>query len=162
MTHAYICSTWVRDRWRTGGWFNTKCHLTNIGNAIVEIWRSYDPLISTMGFPELVRRHIHTELGPCIWITRVHSLGRAITDNYLRCEDTTLLNGVLLVCLWYIFGTWANLILAWSSNYIHYKVWHEISYPFPNFNGAAVEVWEWISNFISHFTEYVVIYPCWD
>ena len=27
-----------------------------------------------------------------------------------------------------------------SSNYIHYKVWHEIIYPFLNFNGAIVEV----------------------
>ena len=25
------------------------------------------------------------------------------------------------------------------------KVWDEITYPFPNFNGATVEVWEWIS-----------------
>ena len=34
--------------------------------------------------------------------------------------------------------------------------------PFPNFNGAAVEVWEWISNFIPHFTWHVRTYPCWD
>ena len=32
------------------------------------------------------------------------------------------------------------------------------TYPFPNFNGATVEVWEWISNFIPHF----ITYPCWD
>ena len=38
----------------------------------------------------------------------------------------------------------------------------EITYPFSNFSGAAVEVWEWINNFILHFTQYVVIYPCWD
>ena len=25
------------------------------------------------------------------------------------------------------------------------KVWDEITYPFPNISGAAVEVWEWIS-----------------
>ena len=31
------------------------------------------------------------------------------------------------------------------------KVWDEITYPFPNFNGCTVEVWEWISNFIPHF-----------
>ena len=30
------------------------------------------------------------------------------------------------------------------------KVWDEITYPFPNFNGATVEVWVWISNFIPH------------
>ena len=27
-----------------------------------------------------------------------------------------------------------------------------ITFPFPNFNGAAVEVWELINNFITHFT----------
>ena len=26
------------------------------------------------------------------------------------------------------------------------EVWDEITYPFPNFNGAAVEVWKWIGN----------------
>ena len=41
-----------------------------------------------------------------------------------------------------------TLIPAWIGNYIFYKVWDEITYSFPNFNGATVEVWEWISNFI--------------
>ena len=31
---------------------------------------------------------------------------------------------------------------AWTGNHIHYKVWNEITYPFPNFNGTTVEVWE--------------------
>ena len=31
------------------------------------------------------------------------------------------------------------------------KVWNEITNPFPNYNGATVEVWEWIGNFIPHF-----------
>ena len=31
-----------------------------------------------------------------------------------------------------------------------------------NFNGANVEVWQWIINFILYFTEYLVTYPCWD
>ena len=34
----------------------------------------------------------------------------------------------------------STLITAWISNYIHYKVWNEITYPFLNFNGATVEV----------------------
>ena len=37
------------------------------------------------------------------------------------------------------------------SNYIHHKVWDEITYPYLNFNGVSVEVYEWISNFIPHF-----------
>ena len=36
-------------------------HLTSIGNPIVEIRRSYDRLISTMGFPILVRWHLYIE-----------------------------------------------------------------------------------------------------
>ena len=29
------------------------------------------------------------------------------------------------------------LIPAWISNYIRYKAWDEITYPFPNFNGKT-------------------------
>ena len=34
------------------------------------------------------------------------------------------------------FTTWviSTLIPVWISNYIHYKVWDEITYPFPNVN----------------------------
>ena len=34
-----------------------------------------------------------------------------------------------------------NLIPRRIGNHIYYKVWDEIPYPFPNFNGATVEVW---------------------
>ena len=36
----------------------------------------------------------------------------------------------------------------WKSNYTRYIVWYENNFPFPNFSGRAVEVWEWINNFI--------------
>ena len=36
------------------------------------------------------------------------------------------------------------------------KVWNEITYPFPDFNGYTVEVWEWISNFILHIVTGVI------
>ena len=49
----------------------------------------------------------------------------------------------------------------WINNYIHYKVWDEIIYPFPNFIGGTVEVCGWISNFIPHFTVCVITYLCW-
>ena len=46
---------------------------------------------------------------------------------------------------------------------MHHKMWDETAYPFPNFNGVTVEVWEWISNFILHIIMdviiYVIIYP---
>ena len=51
---------------------------------------------------------------------------------------------------------------VWISNYILYKVWDEITYPFPNIKSAAFEVWEWIGNFISHFTGMWFTRPCQD
>ena len=42
------------------------------------------------------------------------------------------------------------------SNYIYHKVCDEITYAFINFNSATIEVKEWISNFISHFTGHVI------
>ena len=65
------------------------------------------------------------------------------------------LHGLLLLA-------WINLISAWISEYIHYKLWEEITYPFPNFNGCTVEVWEWIWNFLPHFIMNVFTYLCWD
>ena len=42
------------------------CHLTSIGNPNVDIRRSYYRLISTMGSPIPVRRHLYIESGPGI------------------------------------------------------------------------------------------------
>ena len=41
------------------------------------------------------------------------------------------------------------------------KVWDEITYLFPNFNGYTAKVREWISN-IPHFLIDVITYPCRD
>ena len=40
-----------------------------------------------------------------------------------------------------------TLISAWIFNHMSSEVWGEITYSFPNFNGAAVEVWELMINF---------------
>ena len=48
---------------------------------------------------------------------------------------------------------WTNMIpgprwiIAWISYDIGYKMRDEISYSFPNINGEAVDVWEWITVF---------------
>ena len=51
---------------------------------------------------------------------------------------------------------WIGLIwiTVWIINHKHYKLWDEITYPFPNFNSTTVQVCEWIS-----FTKHVIIYP---
>ena len=42
---------------------------------------------------------------------------------------------------------------------MYIKWWGEITYPFPNFNGVAVEVWERINNFTPHFIMDIIDYP---
>ena len=60
----------------------------------------------------------------------------------------------ILICL--------NKTQAWISHHMLIKVWDKCTYPFPNFNGATVEAWEWMSNFFSDFTRYLITYPCCD
>ena len=81
-------------------------------------------------------------------------------------NPTNPYNGIGMLIGWHFkrTGTQGPLLLAWinsypiTDNYIHYKVWDEITYILPNFNGATTEVGVWISNFIPHFTWHVVIY----
>ena len=45
-----------------------------------------------------------------------------------------------------IGATQGALLLTWinlnpSIDYIHYILLEEIAYPFPNFNGVTIEVW---------------------
>ena len=64
------------------------CHRTSIGNPIVEKRRSYDRLISTMGFPILARWHLYIESGPRSvlelgWSSLHHSaLFQLFKENY--------------------------------------------------------------------------------
>ena len=60
---------------------------------------------------------------------------------------------------YYCYGS--TLISAWISNHTPSKVWNKITYPFPNFNGATIEVWEWMNNFIPYFIRDAITYPCW-
>ena len=53
-----------------------------------------------------------------------------------------------------------KLIPAWISDHMPSKMWDEITYTFSNFNGRAVEFWEWVSNFI--FIMDVITYTWWD
>ena len=46
--------------------------------------------------------------------------------------------------------SWINFNTAWISNYMSSKVRDGITYPFPNFNGCAIEVLGWLINFIPH------------
>ena len=103
------------------------------------------------------------------------SLYFIIAQVSIQMRHIDLLNKTWLDNLWWIMemlflgeSMWGpcfkhglTLNPAWISNYNGSKVWDEISYPFPNFNGAAVEVWKWNSNFIPQLTGYVITYRCW-
>ena len=55
-----------------------------------------------------------------------------------------------------------SAIPSWTTNYTYYNVCGETIYPFPNFNAATAEVWEWVNTFIPLFIEHLITYPCWD
>ena len=50
-------------------------------------------------------------------------------------------------------------LLSHVAEYWPNKSWDEITYPFPNFNGCTVDVWEWIRNFVPHHIMDVISYP---
>ena len=73
------------------------------------------------------------------------------------------------ICKTYVFdpscyigiGVYIGLVYmgsSWQSE----EMWDEITYPFPNFNGATVVFLELISHFIPHFMMGVITYPYCD
>ena len=81
-----------------------RCHLTSMRNPIVEIRWSYDCLISTMGFPILVRRYLYIESG-----ARVHPPYRHILSK-LSCR---------VLSMWICMGPsteihYEFLVFGWS------------------------------------------------
>ena len=56
---------------------------------------------------------------------------------------------------WFL-GQQGPLLLTWININCSMDKWSQIQYSvrwnsFPNFNGSTVEVWEWVTNFTSHF-----------
>ena len=82
-----------------------------------------------------------------LWRHRNENGRRNLADEYLNLWGRFYWHGL-------------TLIPAWISSYIHYEVWDEITYSFPNFNGEAAEDWEWISNIIPHIFGHGITYQC--
>ena len=53
-----------------------------------------------------------------------------------------------------------TLIPAWISYFITGQMWDEFIYPLEEVNGCIIDVREWISNLIQHFTMGVIICTC--
>ena len=54
-----------------------------------------------------------------------------------------------------LFSTLHAYIITWAVK----CGMDEINYPFPNISGCTIEVWEWMSSFISHFEKDIIFYP---
>ena len=80
------------------------------------------------------------------------------SDKKTQAGKYTIVQNILLSRnIWGSFYQYGlTLIPAWISNHKPNKAWDGITYSFPNFNGAIVEVWGWISNFILHYTMDVI------
>ena len=62
-----------------------------------------------------------------------------VGDSSVRADDIELSRTGIEGLTFLVLIPWAFL---WISNDIHCRVLNEITYPFPNLNGAAIEVWE--------------------
>ena len=98
-----------------GGSFNIKMSSYQIGNPIVEIRRSYDRLISTMGFPILVRLHLYIELGPC-----THPFTPSCPNN-----TWYLVNGYFLLASMFPTSIWLlnGMVFCCCQSYLHKLIW---------------------------------------
>ena len=90
----------------------SRCRLTSIENPIVEIRRSLDRLISTMGFPILVRWHLYIESRPR-WLNpsqyKIRQTYRG-PDKMAIILETTFFNTFLRnENVWFSTRNWRNI-----------------------------------------------------
>ena len=86
---------------------------------------------------------------PCLWASEYSKKFKLVSLNMSIPRGPFYQHGLIL-------------IPAWICNHMPSEVWDEITYPFPNFDDATVEVWQWINDFVPHFMMDVITYPCWD
>ena len=98
---------------------------------------------------------------PCMWQQSGFRWpnGQAMLLCNGHCSDTwSYWNRMGLVLIRGLYYHGSTLPPAWISHNMSCKVWDEITYPFPNFNGCTVEFGEWIGNFTLHFVTDVITY----
>ena len=54
-----------------------------------------------------------------------------------------------------------TIYVTYYMAFLSSKMCEEIIYPLLNFSGYTVGIWEWISNFFSHFMMDAITYLCW-
>ena len=117
--------------------------------------------LSNLGVHEMdVQRHVNASPLP-LFITCINALFTLLCSLHVNCIEwypCQTHKHISISFYWLSF----TLFSAWISNHLSINVWDEITYPFPNLNGAIVELWEWISIFIPPFIMGVITQPSWD
>ena len=120
-------------------------------------WFDYTPPAICVIRPQWHKVKYHN--GNSILLSMISSITCHPQYGFVQINDTKIRASIMgTTGPFYLHGL--ILIPTLISNYTHYKVWDEFTYPFPNFNGSTVEVWLWRSNFIPHLTGYVITYLC--
>ena len=104
-----------------GVWINIKMPSYQYRKSIVEIRRSYDRLISTMGFPILVRWHLYIESGPWCQCDTIISWwgwwpGHNVKPAAITCPHWWLL--VLFANILNIYNIFKNILLNYQYAFI--------------------------------------------
>ena len=81
--------------------------------------------------------------------------------KFIDCAGNAIGNFHVLDCYIILVDLLPLVGHVWISNHIPSKVWDEITYPFPNFDGCIGEVWKWISKFISYLVMGVITHATW-
>ena len=129
---ALLCMIHVKsmlvknDFLKHGFWLAGGCVASQSSQRSRSLWRHCDVywVVCAEHVIWIILHNIYTALLPLVGLK---SEGQTMFEGNQKIDDQ--LGPLLLTCI---------------SNYIHCKVWDDITYPFPHFNGAAVEVCEWI------------------
>ena len=74
-----------------------------------------------------------------------HSIGPVVSDESWLCRIVIYVFNIVAALPWLsyqepILLTSINLFPVWIGDYIHYKMWDNITNPYPNFNGATAQL----------------------
>ena len=93
--------------------------------------------------------------------SRNYILYRSSAEAYISPDNKVQIMDAVAVALRVARDPFYSLIPAWMSNHMSSKAWDEITYPFPNINGCAIDVWKWIKYIVPYFIMDVITYTCW-
>ena len=93
---------------------------------------------------EIVHYHPYSAIAMCnVGLVMICQRAEYNMKNYGYISVTVdIIHFVFVYCQkMVLLLTWLDFNPVWITNYIHYKVWNWITFPFPGFNGCIAEVW---------------------